>query len=52
MGLDVLSQGGPKNEMMYGESVVFFNRRFLPMARRCQADGALTIFATLWLEIQ
>jgi len=28
VGVDVLSFGGAKNGMMYGEAVVFFNRRF------------------------
>ena len=40
VGVDVLSFGGTKNGMMYGEAVVFFNRTLAPEFRFIRKQGS------------
>lgn len=39
VGVDVLSFGGTKNGMMYGEAVVFFDKRFAPDFKYIRKQG-------------
>lgn len=52
VGVDVLSFGGTKNGMMYGEAVVFFNKSLSQNARYIRKQGAQLVSKMRFISAQ